>query len=138
MPKKSNNATAASANEADDNRFLHVLAALDKGRAQARAGEKLAALVEAVAATGKGGSLSLAITLSPEETAVGLVMKIGYEVKAKLPEGKAAPSIFYVDENDGFALLRNPPRQREFWEQREAREQAAQAAAVETVPAVNE
>jgi|SRR5215469_7544112 len=87
--------------------FADVLLELSKGRVHNDASFALQDLVAAVADTGKKGSLSLVITVTPSK-ADGQV-EVTAEVKTKPPTPKPATSLFFV--TDDHNLSRENPEQ---------------------------
>lgn len=87
--------------------FTDYLREIDKGRLNEILSGEMQALVEAVHATDKKGSITLKIELEPKgEDTVVLTTK----VDAKVPKEGAKPSLFFIDE-DSFNLTRRDPRQ---------------------------
>ncbi|WP_342640914.1 hypothetical protein [Rhodoligotrophos ferricapiens] len=88
--------------------FSAILAELDHGRVHDELTEKLADLADAVRDTRKAGTVTLTLTVKPNgERSV----EITDSIKAKLPEGDKAKSLFFVDEHGN--LSRRDPRQME-------------------------
>jgi hypothetical protein len=89
--------------------FANILAALQGGRTHRELGRALQDLTAAVKETGKGGSLTLTIKVSPSK-AYGRV-DIEDKVASKLPEPDRFASIFFVDDDNN--LTRTDPNQLE-------------------------
>lgn len=89
--------------------FAAVLQELNSGRTHTDLSDTLQALVEAVNATGKKGTLQLTLTVEPSKA--HNAMDVTATVRSKLPEPKQFATIFYVD--SGSNLVRNDPRQTE-------------------------
>lgn len=70
--------------------------------------EALHSVVEAVAAEGKAGSLTLKITIKPASSK-GSALLVTDEIKATLPKETRESSIFFVSEDNN--LVREDPRQ---------------------------
>lgn len=87
------------------------------GFALHRAGEKLNELVLAVKETGKKGSITLTIEVSPDKNDENVV-SVAPSVKAKIPEKGFTPGIFFAGEKG--ELTREDPRQLELLKEREA------------------
>ena len=92
--------------------FTDVLRDIRKGRAVDEATRKLAAVVQAVAETGKAGSLTLTLTVKPQKDDSGQVV-IATSVSHKTPEPGLPDAIFFVDSAGG--LHRDDPNQREMF-----------------------
>ena len=88
--------------------FLDILRDLGQGVTHDELSEKLQELVAAVAETGKGGALSLAITIKPTDSKSGAVV-VAAEVKTKLPKLPAPSSVFFISPENN--LVRQDPRQ---------------------------
>ncbi len=86
--------------------FSAVFGELNRGRTAIEASTALQGLVAAVTTTGRKGSLTLTITVSP--TASGAV-QLADAITVKEPKFDRAASLFYVD--DEHNLVRNDPRQ---------------------------
>lgn len=88
--------------------FAETVSTMRGGAADRAASAALKKLVEAVRATGKGGSVSLKITIAPLKDGDGEL-----EVKAKigltLPAEDIKSAIYYADDNN--VLIRTDPRQ---------------------------
>lgn len=89
--------------------FGNILATLQKGRTHAELGRALVALTEAVVATGKAGTLTLTLKISPSKQ-FGMV-ELEDKVTAKPPEPERYASLFYVA--DDHNLTRSDPNQLE-------------------------
>lgn len=86
-----------------------VLAELNGGRAHATASEQLHQLVTAVRETGKGGSLTVQITVKPAAKGDGSTVLVTAVSKTKRPEAEAQASVFFVTADDN--LTRDNPQQ---------------------------
>lgn len=89
--------------------FAAVLAEYNNGRTAAELSEDLQAIVAAVKATGKKGTLTVQIVLTESKAAGALDMVV--TKKTVMPQPKQFSTIFYVDDADN--LVRNDPRQTE-------------------------
>ena len=88
--------------------FLDILRDLGQGITHDELSEKLQELVAAVAETGKGGTLSLAITIKPTDSKSGAVVVFA-EVKTKPPKPPTQASVFFITPDNN--LQRQDPRQ---------------------------
>lgn len=101
--------TNAVAAPAIDGAFLALLQKHRKGGAITEASDLLRELNEAVQLTGKAGSLSLKLTVSPATRGQGAVVVVD-ELKLKKPEvDRDNGSIFFVDAQNN--LVREDPNQ---------------------------
>lgn len=91
--------------------FLAFLAGINKGRTVADLGAKLQELVAAIENTGKGGTLTLKITVKPANKSDALT--VADEVTVKAPALAKPDSIFFPDANHN--LVRNDPKQSELF-----------------------
>lgn len=91
--------------------FAAVLGELHGGRVHARLTEQLAALTAAVAATGKKGTLTIALEVKPLKAGQNEILQVVAKSVLKAPEGEdAAPTtVFYADETGN--LTRDDPNQ---------------------------
>lgn len=87
--------------------FASVLYDLNKGRTHAQLGDELRALVAAVVATGKAGSLTLRLDIKSGGNDESVT--IAGRVASKAPVLDTPASVFFVD--DEHNLNRNPTRQ---------------------------
>lgn len=79
-----------------------------RGAALYDAGLALQRLVEAVEATGKGGSLTIKLSLKPDSK-YGTAVEVADEITAKLPTPDLPSSLFYMDGSHN--LVRHDPSQ---------------------------
>lgn len=79
-----------------------------RGASLHEAGEKLQQLVEAVEATGKGGSLTITLKLLPDAK-YGTAVEVSDSITVKLPEPDKDSSLFFCDGSHN--LVRHDPRQ---------------------------
>lgn len=89
-----------------------ILRDIRKGMVAEAAGEELAAVVRAVAATGKPGSLTLTLKVKPQKGDSEQVV-IESKIKASAPAADMPEAIFFAD-SDGD-LHREDTRQREIF-----------------------
>jgi hypothetical protein len=82
---------------------------IDNGATVAEFAAALAALNAAVRDLGKGGEVTLSISVTPASKGDTDVVIVRSKVKAKLPEGARRQTVFYLDENN--QLVRNDPKQ---------------------------
>jgi hypothetical protein len=94
--------------------FSDILREVRGGKADDELGDHLRELCEAVAATNKGGALTLTLTIKPNGPNAVLVEDA---VKMKAPEAAASATLFFVDEDHN--LTRRDPRQLTLSELRE-------------------
>jgi hypothetical protein len=91
------------------------LVMLRDGALNDEGGRELNAAIAAVEATGKPAEVTLTLKIAPAAKNSEMV-KVEGSVKAKIPQGDRAPSIFYVDKNhnlsreDPNAPVRGPLR----------------------------
>jgi hypothetical protein len=90
--------------------FAELLTILDRGAAHAEASRALHDLVAAVRDTGKKGSMSVALVLSPLKGSHDQLV-VAAQVTAKPPKSEPAAAIFYADDDGN--LTRHDPRQLE-------------------------
>jgi hypothetical protein len=69
----------------------------------------LHALNTSVREVGKGGEVTLTISVSPASKGNADVVMVRSKVKAKLPEASRRQTVFYLDDNN--QLVRNDPKQ---------------------------
>lgn len=93
--------------------FASVLMQHAKGRAHAEASRRLAEVVEAVMDTGKQGSITIKLTISPDKDGERLV-KIADAITAKAPQ-ESRKSLWFPDD-DGNLHRNNPNQQSMFSE----------------------
>lgn len=79
-----------------------------RGQSMHEAGEVLRELVAAVEATGKGGSMTIKLTLKPDAK-YGTAVEVRDEITAKLPTPEKGASLFYMDGSHN--LIRDDPAQ---------------------------
>ena len=89
--------------------FGNILATLQKGRTHIELGRALQDLTEAVRATGKAGTLTFALKVSPSKQ-FGMV-ELEDKITVKPPEPERYASLFYV--TDDANLTRRDPNQLE-------------------------
>lgn len=79
--------------------FAAALAELDKGRVHARLSEQLHELTSAVQATGKAGTLTLTLSLSPIKKGQTDTLQLVPKVVLKAPTGddETPTTVFFVD-----------------------------------------
>jgi hypothetical protein len=89
--------------------FQKTLLDVNNGAAVVELSEKLAAVVAAVRATGKAGSVTLTLKVARASKNTPDVFLLSADVKARVPEPERGSTIFYAtDEN---MLVRNDPKQ---------------------------
>lgn len=89
--------------------FIAMLGNLRRGQAVLDADEALAALSEAVQRTGRGGTVTLTLTVKPASKGDRVVVAVVDTVTVKLPAAEKGDTLMYVQE-DG-SLSRRDPRQ---------------------------
>jgi hypothetical protein len=82
---------------------------IDNGATVAEFAAALAALNAAVRDVGKGGEVSLTISVTPASKGNTDVVMVRSKVKAKVPEATRRQTVFYLDEEN--QLVRNDPKQ---------------------------
>lgn len=87
--------------------FTAIIAEHRKGSLVSDLSEKLAQVAEAVMEHDKAGALTLTLKITPSGD--GTTVKIDDVVKATIPEGTPATSLFFVD--DAGNLTRHNPAQ---------------------------
>lgn len=95
--------------EAQTRPFAAVLQALQQGKTHRELSDKLQDLVGAVKETGRAGTLTLKLKVSPSK--VGGALEIDDTVTTSIPEPKRDASLFFVDRNNN--LVRDNPAQTE-------------------------
>lgn len=88
--------------------FAELLTTLDHGAAHAEASRALHDLVQAVLATGKAGTMTIAVGLKPLKGSTDQLI-VAAQVTAKPPKSEPASAVFFAD--DAGNLTRNDPRQ---------------------------
>lgn len=96
-----------------------ILRDIRKGRVVDDATAKLQRVVESVLETKKPGTLTIQLTVKPQKNDDEQVIIVS-TVKAKTPEMDLPDAVFFVDEDDGFNLIRDDPKQRELFVEAEA------------------
>jgi hypothetical protein len=89
--------------------FQETILQVNNGAALAELSDALAKLVAAVRQTGKKGSLTLTLRVTPASKASSDVLLVEAEVKARVPEQERGSTIFYATDNN--LLVRNDPKQ---------------------------
>lgn len=79
--------------------------------------DRLAEVVAAVRETGKSGSITLKLTISPSKGDEADAIEVIPNVSAKMPEKDLAKALFYADESN--SLVRESPTQRGIFDGRE-------------------
>lgn len=87
--------------------FADILLALNRGRTHTELSVGMQELVAAVEDTGKKGSITLTINISPTKSEG--VLEVTEAVAVKSPTHTRAASLFYAD--DDHNLVREDPRQ---------------------------
>jgi hypothetical protein len=82
---------------------------IDNGATVAEFAAALHAVNAAVRDVGKGGEVTLTISVSPASKGNADVVMVKSKVKAKLPEASRRQTVFYLDEDN--QLVRNDPKQ---------------------------
>ncbi len=91
--------------------FPQTISDINQGAAVAELNAALTQVAVAVRQTGKAGSLTFTIKMSPANKRTPEWLAVETDIKAKIPESERAVTIFYATE-DG-QLLRHDPRQRQ-------------------------
>lgn len=99
--------------------FLYLLTTHNRGRAQSEATEQLAALVQEIRETKRGGALVLTIKLNPVKGDVKMLTAEA-AVTVKHPKADPCSDVFYTTENG--TLQRNDPMQRS-WDETFSKQQ---------------
>ena len=97
--------------EDDVKPFATFLIEHARGRTHDELSRKLRDLLEAVEETGKGGTITYTVKITPEPKADHAVI-VTDNVKVSTPSLDRPASIFFVD--DRYRLVRNDPRQLTF------------------------
>lgn len=97
--------------DAETRTFDDFFRELRRGGALYEAGEKLRDLVAAVERTGKGGSLTIKLSIQPDGK-YGTAVEVSDQITTKLPEPKRDSSLFFMDGSHN--LTRNNPDQMTF------------------------
>ena len=84
---------------------------IDNGATMNEFAAALSAINAAVREVGKGGEVTLTITVTPASKGNTDVVMVKSKVKAKLPEATRRQTVFYLDEDN--QLVRNDPKQQE-------------------------
>ncbi len=92
--------------------FARVLALHRGGQALSDLSEQLAKVCEAVARTGKAGTLTLKLDVTPAGRGGLSCLVLEDDIRAKVPAEDLGGSIFFADDQGN--LHREDPRQREF------------------------
>lgn len=95
-----------------ERQFTDVLTEVRRGQCELELTDGLRALVEAVETTGRSGTLTLKLDISPNGKGEAVFVKDTITVKKPQVEGQA--SIFFID--DEHNLTREDPRQLSFAE----------------------
>lgn len=82
---------------------------IDNGATVKEFAAALHALNTSVREVGKGGEVTLTISVSPASKGNTDVVMVKSKVKAKLPEASRRQTVFYLDDNN--QLVRNDPKQ---------------------------
>jgi hypothetical protein len=99
--------TAPPDDERQTRPFADVLNSLRRGKTHREASARMAELVQAVAGTGKQGSITL--TLKVSKSKVSGMVEIDDTVKVKLPEPPRDASMYFADDDGN--LTKDDPRQ---------------------------
>lgn len=94
-----------------NNSYLRTIAQFDKGYSTDEASSKLAELIKAVRATGRGGKLTFELSVSPASRGAVNTLKLTGEVKAKMPKLPAPECIMFA--TDDNTLQKTDPNQTE-------------------------
>ena len=100
-----------TSNPPSNNSFLDVLTRLRSGAAVEELSDELANLIARVRATGKPGTLSFSMTITPLSRGSGNAVDVRDKIASRMPEFDAETTIFYAD--DQHRLHRSDPRQKE-------------------------
>lgn len=104
--------------------FTDVLRDIRKGRVVEAASEALAEVTRAVMETGKGGTVTLTLTVKPQAKGDNAIV-VGAKVAAKAPKLDLPEAIFFAD-GEGSLLRDDPTQQRMFADTGEGERRAAQ------------
>ncbi|MEN6533338.1 MAG: hypothetical protein ABFD89_06725 [Bryobacteraceae bacterium] len=105
MKDKSNTESAPAVDRA----FLNIIAAHRGGNIITEVSAAMKQVTAAVQLTGKGGSVTLTMDISPASKGDAGTLVFLPKVKANVPEAEAVGSIFYADAD--FNLVREDPNQ---------------------------
>jgi hypothetical protein len=89
--------------------FVNTLKEIRNGEVLEELSTKLAGLVKAVRATGKGGSLTLKLSVSPMKRAGENTFILDDDIKVAEPQFERQGTVLYANEDN--SLSRNDPRQ---------------------------
>ena len=89
--------------------FNETIVQINNGATLAELGEALQQVVAAVRQTGKTGSITLTLKITPASKRTTEVLMIESQVRAKLPEPERGMTVFYATEDN--RLVRNDPKQ---------------------------
>ena len=98
--------------EINNNAFEKTLRDVRYGHAVTEASEKLAQLVQAVRASGKGGRFTLTLSVKPASRGDTSTLMVEDDIAVKLPKQEKPQSVFFA--TDQNLLQRNDPNQKEF------------------------
>lgn len=82
------------------------------GRTHTEISHEIHALLAAVTAHGKKGSLTIRIDVEPSSAVDGSPISIAFDTVLKAPKATAPRALFFLDENGN--AVRNDPRQQSF------------------------
>lgn len=103
------NRNSGEAQPAIDGAFLNIIGAHKNGLCVTDISAALKQVTAAVQLTGKGGSVTLVMNITPASKGDAGTLVFVPKVKTKLPETEAPGSIFYADAD--FNLVREDPNQ---------------------------
>lgn len=89
--------------------FPETILQINNGATVAEIGDALKAVVAAVRAAGKSGSITLTVKVAPAMKNSTDVLTVEASVKTKLPEPEHGATIFFA--TDDNRLVRNDPKQ---------------------------
>jgi hypothetical protein len=89
--------------------FNETILQINNGATVTELSEALQQVVAAVRQTGKTGSLTLALKVTPASKRTTEVLMIESQVRTKLPEPERGMTVFYATEDN--RLVRNDPKQ---------------------------
>ncbi len=89
--------------------FSETIIQINNGATVAEMNDALQKVVAAVRATGKSGTVTLTVKVSPAAKNAVDVLMVEAQVKARLPEPERGMTIFYATEEN--RLVRNDPKQ---------------------------
>lgn len=98
-----------------DNLFMNVVADA-RGNVLSTASGELRQLIEAIKETGKKGSITLTLAITPEDGDNDAI-SIDTTIKVTAPKRPNPKSIFFIDKDNG--LSRQDPRQAEMFAERQ-------------------